>query len=104
MICDMTLNHGEVTHEAKSVVCIYTNSNKNEFAIDIKEDKQFRAMTKVGEAYTRFVDCYDLHMEDENEIDWKQELKNWISAAKKDESIFLEVDFRNWNELGERIN
>ena len=87
-----------------TVICIYTNSDKNEFAIGIKEDKQFRAMTKVGEAYTRFVDCYDLRIEDENEFDWKQELKNWTIAAKKDESIFLEVNFTGWNESGERIN
>jgi hypothetical protein len=104
VICDMTSNRGEVAHEAKSVICIYTNSDKNEFAIGIKEDKQFRAMTKVGEAYTRFVDGFDKILVDENEIDWEQELKNWISAAKKVESIFLEVDFRNWNELGVRIN
>jgi hypothetical protein len=104
VICDMTSNRGEVAHEAKSVICIYTNSDKNEFAIGIKEDKQFRAMTKVGEAYTRFVDGFDKILVDENGLDWEQELKNWISAAKKVESIFLEVDFRNWNELGDRIN
>jgi hypothetical protein len=87
-----------------SVICIYTNSNKNEFAIGIKEDRQFRAMTKGGEFYTRFVDGFDKTIVKENKIDWDLELKSWISAAKKDESIFLEVDFRNWNELGERIN
>ena len=45
-------------------------------------------MTKVGEAYTRFVDGFDKILVDKNEIDWEQELKNWISAAKKVESIF----------------
>jgi hypothetical protein len=34
---------------------------------------------------------------------WEQELKNWISAAKKDESIFSEIDLKSWNELGERV-
>jgi len=87
-----------------SVICIYTNSDKNEFAIGIKEDTEFRARTKGEEFYTRFVDGFDKTIVNENEIDWDQELKSWISAAKKDESIFLEVDFRNWNELGERIN
>ncbi len=94
----------EGSHNSKSIICIYTNLNRNEFAIGIKEDEYFRAITKAGEAYTRFVDCYDLHIEDENEFDWKQELKNWIIAAKKDESIFLEVNFADWSESGERIN
>jgi hypothetical protein len=31
-------------------------------------------MTKVGEYYTRFVDAFD-KIVNENEIDWKQELK-----------------------------
>jgi hypothetical protein len=84
-----------VSNNTKPIICIYTNSDKNEFAIGIKEDRQFRAMTKVAEAYTRFVDGFDKILIDENEIDWEQELKNWISAAKKDESIFLEVDFGN---------
>lgn len=74
----------EGSHNSKSIICIYTNLNRNEFAIGIKED--------------------DLHIEDENEFDWKQELKNWIIAAKKDESIFLEVNFADWSESGERIN
>ncbi len=94
----------EGSHNSKSIVCIYTNLNRNEFAIGIKEDEYFRAMTKAGEAYTRFVDAFDKILVDENEIDWEKELKNWISAAKKVKSIFLEVDFRNWNELGDRMN
>jgi hypothetical protein len=93
----------DVSNNPKPIICIYTNSGRNEFAVGIKEDEQFRAMTKVGEVYTRFVDGFDKIIVEENEIDWEQELKNWISAAKKDESIFLEVDFRNWNERGERI-
>ena len=40
----------------------------------------------------------------ESELDWKQELEKWIAAAKKNESIFVEVDLSAWNELGERIN
>ena len=35
----------------KSLVCIYSNRDKNEFAIGLKEDENFRAMTKVGEVY-----------------------------------------------------
>jgi hypothetical protein len=40
---------------------------------------------------------------DENEVDWKLALKSWIAAAKKDESIFVEVDLSGWNEVGERM-
>jgi len=29
-------------------------------------------------------------------------LKKWIAAAKKNESIFLEVDLSSWNKAGER--
>ena len=43
----------------KSLICIYTNKEKNEFAIGLKEDENFRAMTKIGEFYTRFVDAFD---------------------------------------------
>ena len=48
-------------------------------------------MTRVSEFYTRFFDMYD-QIIDENEIDWNQELKRWIHAAKKNETIFVEVD------------
>ncbi|HEY9387920.1 MAG TPA: hypothetical protein VIP70_12835 [Nitrososphaeraceae archaeon] len=99
----MTSKHGEGSHNSKPLICIYTNQDRNEFAIGIKEDKHFRAMTKVGEAYTRFVGVFDQSAVDENEINWIQELKRWITAAKKDETIFLEVDFSSWNEAGERI-
>jgi hypothetical protein len=85
----------------KSLICIYTNKDRNEFAIGLKEDKNFRAITKVGEFYTRFVDAFD-QIVDENEIDWKQELKRWIDIAKKNETIFVEVDLNGWNEAGER--
>ena len=71
MICNMTSNLHEVANNIKSVITIYTNSDKNEFAIGIKEDLQFRAMTKVEEVYTRFVDTFDI-LVDENEIDWEQ--------------------------------
>jgi hypothetical protein len=80
----------------KSMICIYTNKNKNEFAIGLKEDENFRAMTKVGESYTRFVDAFN-QIVDENKIDWGQELKRWITAAKKNETIFVEVDLTHYN-------
>ena len=54
----------------KSRICIYTNKDRNEFAIGLKEDKNFRAITKVGEFYTKFVDVLDQIIDDENEIDW----------------------------------
>ena len=35
---------------------------------------------------------------EENEIDWKHELKRWIAgAAKKNETIFVEVDLSGYN-------
>ena len=57
-------------------------------------------MTKVGEFYTKFVDVFDQIIDDENEIDWKHELKRWIAAAaaaKKNETIFVEVDLSSYN-------
>ena len=86
----------------KLLICIYTNEAKNEFAIGLKEDENFRAMTKVGEFYTRFVDVFDEIGVDEKEIDWKQKLKKWIVFAKGNEEIFTEVDLSGWNEVGER--
>lgn len=85
------------------LICVYTNSDRNEFAIGLKEDEKFRAVTKENEFYTRFVDVFD-KIGDENEIDWKKEIKRWIAAAKKNETIFVEVDLDNWNEEGERKN
>ena len=86
----------------KSLICIYTNKDKNEFAVGLKDDEHFRAMTRVGESYTRFVDAFDQMLNDKNEIDWKQALKRWIAAAKENETIFVEVDLSEWNEVGER--
>jgi hypothetical protein len=87
----------------KLLICIYTNNDRNEFAIALKEDENFRAMTKLGEFYTRFVDAYDeLEVVDGKELDWKQRLKNWIASAKENEMIFTEVDLSGWNEAGER--
>ena len=86
----------------KLLICIYTNKDRNEFAIGLKEDENFRAMTKVGEFYTRFVDAFDEMVVDEKEIDWKQKLKKWIASAKGTEAIFTEVDLSGWNEVGER--
>ena len=82
----------------KLLICIYTNNDRNEFAIGLKEDENFRAMTKLGEFYTRFVDVFDETLVDENEIDWKQKLKKWIASAKENETIFVEVDLSEWNE------
>ena len=81
----------------KSIICIYTNKDKNEFAIGLNEDESFRAMTKVGEIYTRFVDVFEQTLEEEK-IDWKQELQKWIMAAKENEEIFVEVDLSQFNE------
>ena len=33
----------------KLLICVYTNEGRNEFAIGLKEDENFRAMTKVDE-------------------------------------------------------
>ena len=74
----------------KSLICIYTNKDRNEFAIGLKEDENFRAMTKVGEFYTRFVDAFDKIL-DENKIDWEQELKKWIDTAKKKKLYLLKL-------------
>ena len=86
----------------KLLICIYTNKDRNEFAIGLKEDENFRAMTKVGEFYTKFVDVFD-QIVDENEIDWKHELKRWIAAAKKNETIFVEVDLSGYNEVVDKF-
>ena len=100
----MTSNRKNLLHIQKPLICIYTNQNRNEFAIGIEKDENFRTITKVGESYTRFVDAYDQIINDENEVDWKLELKRWIAGAKKNESIFVEVDLSGWNQDGERIN
>jgi len=92
-------------HKASNpFICIYTNDNRNEFAIGLKEDDTFRAVTKVGDFYTRFVDAFETTRitNGENNIDWQEELKNWIAAAKKNESIFVEIELSAWNEAGER--
>jgi hypothetical protein len=86
----------------KLLICIYTNGARNEFAIGLKEDENFRSMTKVGEFYTRFVDAFDEMGVDEKEINWKQTLTKWIASAKGNEAIFTEVDLSGWNEVGER--
>ena len=86
---DDDMNNNNINKHQKSLICIYTNKDKNEFAIGLKDDEHFRAMTKVGEFYTRFVDVFDQVLNDENEVDWNQALKRWIAAAKKNESIFV---------------
>jgi len=97
-------NSNNINKDQKSLICIYTNKDKNEFAIGYKDDEHFRAMTKEDEFYTRFVDVFDQTLTNEDEIDWKQALKRWIAAAKKNESIFVEVDLTGWNEVGDRKN
>ncbi len=96
-------DNNSINKHQQSLICIYTNKDKNEFAIGLKDDEHFRAMTKACEFYTRFVDVFDQVLNDENEIDWKQALKRWVAAAKKNESIFVEVDLSGWNEAGERM-
>ena len=77
-------NTTTIDKRRESLICIYTNKDRNEFAIGLKEDENFRAMTKVGEFYTRFVDAFDeIIVMDEKKIDWKQRLKDWIVSAKK---------------------
>ena len=51
--------------------------------------------------YTRFVDDFDQPV-DKNKIDWRQELKRWIAAAKKNETILVEVDLTGYNEVSDR--
>ena len=87
-----TSNRRNLLHIPKPLICVYTNQNRNEFAIALEKDENFRAITKVGQSYTRFVDAYDQIINDENEIDWKPELKRWIATAKKTELISVEVD------------
>ena len=96
----MTMNN----NNRKLLICIYTNKDKNGFAIGLKEDENFRAMTKADEFYTRFVDVFDemVVVLDEKEIDWIQTLKKWIASAKENETIFTEVDLSGWNEVGEK--
>ncbi|MGB6530660.1 MAG: hypothetical protein WBF33_21345 [Candidatus Nitrosopolaris sp.] len=97
----MNSNRMSASSSSKPLICIYTNNEKNEFAIGFREDENFRAVTKLGDIYTRFVDAFESTLIT-NHIDWQEELKEWIVAAKKNESIFLEIDLSGWNEAGER--
>jgi hypothetical protein len=85
---------------SKPLICIYTNKEKSEFAIGLKEDETFRAVTKVGDFDTRFVDAFENTLIT-NDIDWQEELKKSIAAAKKNESVFLGINLSSWNEAGE---
>ncbi len=58
-------------------------------------------MTKADKFYTRFVDAFD-QLVDKNKIDWEQELKKWIAAAKKNETIYVELDLTRYNEISDR--
>ena len=40
---------------SNALICIYTNKGKNEFAIGLKEDETFRAVTNVGDHYTKLL-------------------------------------------------
>ena len=73
----------------KLLICIYTNEGRNEFAIGLKEDENFRAMTRVGEFYTRFVDAFDEMGVDEKEIDWKQKLTNGLLLQRETKRYLL---------------
>jgi len=94
----MNSSHMSGSPSSKPLICIYTNNEKNEFAIGFREDENYRAVTKVGDFYTRFAFESTLIT---NDIDWQEELKKWIVAAKKNESIFLEIDLSEWNDAGE---
>ena len=72
------------------LICIYSNKDRNEFVIGLKEDENFRGMRKVGEFYTRFVDTFD-QIVDENEIDWKQELKDGLMLQRKVKPYLLKL-------------
>jgi hypothetical protein len=86
----------------KPLICIYTNHNKKEFAIGLEKEENFRTITKVGESYTRFVDAYDQIIDDKIDVDWELELRRWRATAKKNESIFAEINLSDWNQDGER--
>jgi hypothetical protein len=95
----MNSSHMSGSPSSKPLICIYTNYEKNEFAISFREDENYRAVTKVGDFYTRFVDAFESTLIT-NDIDWQKELKKWIVA--KNESIFLEIDLSEWNDAAER--
>ncbi len=44
----MTSNLRNLSHISKPLICIYTNQNRNEVAIGLEKDENFRAITKVG--------------------------------------------------------
>jgi hypothetical protein len=64
---------------SKPLICIYTNEEKNEFAIGFKEDETFRAVTKEGDFYTRFVDSFENTLLT-TDIDWQEELKRSVCS------------------------
>jgi len=64
----MNSNRRNLSHILKPLICIYTNQNRNEFAIGLEKDENFRIITKVGESYTRFVDAYDQVISDETRL------------------------------------
>ena len=52
--------------------------------------------------HTRFVDAFEKTLIT-NDINWQEESKKWVAAAKKNESIF-EIYLAGWNDAGERRN
>jgi hypothetical protein len=87
----MTSNRRNLSHIPKPLICIYTNQNRNEFAIGLEKDENFRTITKVGESYTRFVDAYDQIISDENQVDWKLELRRWLLPPRKMNQYLLKL-------------
>ena len=76
---------------------IYTNKDRNEFAIGLKEDNNFRAMTKVGEFYTKFVEGFWSN----NRGEWNR-LETWIKkmdccCCKEKWNHIVEVDLSGYN-------
>ena len=55
----MNSSHMSGSASSKPLICIYTNNEKKEFAIGFREDENFRAVTKLGDFYTRFVDAFE---------------------------------------------
>ena len=56
----------------KLLICIYTNKDRNEFAIGLKEDEmRIQSHDKANRILQRFVDVFDVEMKvvDEKEVD-----------------------------------
>jgi hypothetical protein len=71
-------NSNNINKDQKSLICIYTNKDKNEFAIGLKDDEHFRAMTKVDEFYTRFVDVFDQTLTNEDGLLLQRKMNRYL--------------------------